>query len=504
MGLAGSGTGTDAYTLAVSPLAGYRIEFSPEGGDVVFYSAGNPYGTQLWENATLVNAENHVNDISIVIQIDTDSDGLTDSEELVLGTDPNDPDSDDDGVSDGFEVSAGTGPNDPNDYPMINSLDLDGYAEYAWAPQSSILDITSNQVTMEAMVRLDGPTGNHWIVCKQGWDPSPNRSYGFYIFANERTIFPSIHADWHFEGPVGSGILDYGVWYHVAVVYDGNSIKTFINGKLDGEAILTGNLVSNPMELTIGGTYWSPDDTTNGSIDEVRIWNIARSQAEIQSTMSQHLNGSEAGLIGYWQFEILEDLGVGGDGADDFRDLSGNGNHADLLDLSIDTDGDGLTDFLENNSPCLDPNGADTDDDGIMDGSEDANLNGVVDTGETDPCNRDTDGDGIQDGTELGLTQSDVTSATDLDVFQPDTDPTTFTDPINPDTDGDGAYDGEEDLNRNGKLDSGETDPIDGLDTPSFLVNIDGDPSDWAGYYPSYVDPEGDSSCNADTDFKAV
>ena len=504
MGIYGNGTGIDAYSLAVASLAGYRIEFSPEGGDVVFYSAGNPYGTQLWENATSVNAENDINNIDIFILIDTDSDGLTDSEELGLGTDPDDPDSDNDGVSDGFEVSAGTSPTDPNEYPLINSLHLDGHAEYAWAPHSSSLDIVSNQVTMEAMVRLDGPTGNHWIVCKQGWDPAPNRSYGFYVFANERTIFPSIHADWHFEGPVGSGILDYGVWYHVAVVYDGSSIKTFINGILNGEAILTGNLVSNPMELTIGGTYWSPDDTTNGSIDEVRIWNIARSQTEIQSTMTQSLTGSEAGLIGYWEFETLEDLGVGGDGADDFRDMSGNENHADLIDLSIDTDGDGLTDFLENNSPCLDPNDADTDDDGIMDGSEDTDLNGVMDTGETDPCNRDTDGDGIQDGTELGLTQSDVSPATDLDVFQPDTDPATFTDPINPDTDGDGAYDGEEDLNRNGKLDSGETDPLDNLDTPSFIVNIDGDPTDWSGHYPDYVDPEGDSSCNADTDFKAV
>jgi hypothetical protein len=65
-----------------------------------------------------------------------------------------------------------------------------------------------------------------------------------------------------------------------------------------------------------------------------------------------------------------------------------------------DTDGDGLPDNLEN-SWCTDPNDADTDNDGIIDGVEDANHNGVVDSGETNPCNIDTDGDGIQDGTEL-------------------------------------------------------------------------------------------------------
>ena len=45
--------------------------------------------------------------------IDSDGDGLTDSEETALGTDPEDADSDDDGVSDGEEAATGTNPKDP-------------------------------------------------------------------------------------------------------------------------------------------------------------------------------------------------------------------------------------------------------------------------------------------------------------------------------------------------------------------------------------------------------
>ena len=63
---------------------------------------------------------------------------------------------------------------------------------------------------------------------------------------------------------------------------------------------------------------------------------------------------------------------------------------------SIDTDGDGLPDILENTT-CTVFDNADTDDDGIPDGLEDANHNGLVDSGETDPCNADTDGDGVED-----------------------------------------------------------------------------------------------------------
>ena len=47
--------------------------------------------------------------------VDSDNDGLRDTEERRYRTDPNDPDTDDDGISDGEEVQSGTDPRDPND-----------------------------------------------------------------------------------------------------------------------------------------------------------------------------------------------------------------------------------------------------------------------------------------------------------------------------------------------------------------------------------------------------
>lgn len=72
-----------------------------------------------------------------------------------------------------------------------------------------------------------------------------------------------------------------------------------------------------------------------------------------------------------------------------------------------DTDGDGLTDGMEdrNGNGRLDPGEthylyADTDGDGLWDSLEDRNLNGRVDDGETDPRNPDSDGDGDWDGAD--------------------------------------------------------------------------------------------------------
>ncbi len=130
-----------------------------------------------------------------------------------------------------------------------------------------------------------------------------------------------------------------------------------------------------------------------------------------------------------------------------------------------DTDEDGIIDIIEERSQT-DPNDADSDDDGISDGEEDINHDGFRDETETSAWNADSDNDGVQDGTEAGVVDpvpdpdgDGPIVATLIEYFIPDSDPTTTTDPLDLDTDGDGISDGDEDINHNGRVDSGETDP---------------------------------------------
>lgn len=71
--------------------------------------------------------------------------------------------------------------------------------------------------------------------------------------------------------------------------------------------------------------------------------------------------------------------------------------------VSPDSDNDLILDIIEVRSVCLDPNLSDTDDDGIIDGNEDINQNGIHELAlhETSACNPDTDGDLVNDGIEL-------------------------------------------------------------------------------------------------------
>ena len=113
--------------------------------------------------------------------------------------------------------------------------------------------------------------------------------------------------------------LPLGEWTHVAVVRDltNGLLRWYFNGVLTNEAeALFDTAVAGTLPAFIGRGYVR---NYTGEIDEVRIWNVARSQAEIQSTLNQRLAGSEVGLAGYWAFEE----GSGSNTAD--RSPNGNG-----------------------------------------------------------------------------------------------------------------------------------------------------------------------------------
>jgi len=164
----------------------------------------------------------------------------------------------------------------------------------------------------------------------------------------------------------------------------------------------------------------------------------------------------------------------------------------------LDRDNDLLPDYLELYAG-LDPLDMDFDDDGLGDGEEDANHNGLVEAGESDPRLFDSDGDGLSDGLEAGrtngLTGSGEILGTNPARFIADADPSTTTDNHKRDSDADGLDDGVEDVNHDGRMDIEETDPTN--------PDTDGDGlNDWGEYnlYTSPFDVDSDNDGLSDGD----
>lgn len=155
------------------------------------------------------------------------------------------------------------------------------------------------------------------------------------------------------------------------------------------------------------------------------------------------------------------------------------GNGADDMGLG-DTDGDGLSDPLEATLGS-NPNDADTDDDGVPDGLE---ANPGVDTdgdGKRNVSDPDSDGDGLFDGTETGRDCEGAATDKSKMTCIADADPATKTGPLDPDTDNGGVKDGDEDTNKNGRVDTGERNP---------LVAADDSAADAGAPKPQVIDEE--------------
>ena len=115
---------------------------------------------------------------------------------------------------------------------------------------------------------------------------------------------------------ISSVVSSTGTWNHLAGVFDGTSLKMYLNGDLTETTTISGVIDANPGALGIGG---DPDGniSSNAIIDEVRIWNTPLLESEIQNNMFRTLTGSEAGLVAYYRFDettgsVLPDLSVNG------------------------------------------------------------------------------------------------------------------------------------------------------------------------------------------------
>src|SRR3990172_8885391 len=201
------------------------------------------------------------------------------------------------------------------------SLKFDG-GDRVVIPDSPSLN--PSQITVETWVYLNrlAPVGswdNQFLTSKgndqtQGsYYLSANRDqFHFYLGTNG---VDQVHA-------ATPSMVKTNRWYHVAGTYDGVNIKIYVNGVLQG---------TTPASITIGNTgilslgyhdLPGSEYYLDGNLDDVRIWNVARTQSEIQADMLRTLTGSEPGLAGYWPMDEGSGQIVG--------DASENGNNGQI------------------------------------------------------------------------------------------------------------------------------------------------------------------------------
>ena len=192
------------------------------------------------------------------------------------------------------------------------------------------LRVTGN-FTLEAWIYPTG-NGSHpiWggiIMNKEGEYELARNSKGVLIWAIKNTNPGWIWQSTNYYVPEKE-------WTHVALVYNQSQVKIYINGVLFHTAVSTGavgDLITDQNDFRIGGRQ-SSAQFFNGIIDEVRVWNKARSGDEIAKTYNDTLSANyyasaDSGLIGYWRLDKTTYLG---DGVYTVKDFSINSNYGYL------------------------------------------------------------------------------------------------------------------------------------------------------------------------------
>jgi hypothetical protein len=90
-------------------------------------------------------------------------------------------------------------------------------------------------------------------------------------------------------------------WTHVAAVYDGANMYVYANGSLVASQPAVVSLPTSTDQFNIGSRVGGSEYFT-GNIDDVRVWNIARTAEQIAGAMNCELQGNESGLLAYYQF----------------------------------------------------------------------------------------------------------------------------------------------------------------------------------------------------------
>jgi hypothetical protein len=174
-----------------------------------------------------------------------------------------------------------------------NAISLDGNNDYIFVAPNSNYNIS--QGTIECWIKPQILSAVGTILGIRG---SGGTKFAFYIDQTSLSCWNG--SDYQYI----SYTFTADVWYHLALVCNGTTITCYINGVNAGQLNLSfGTVTGQP--LVIGAVKEGSANANTfygGLIDEVRMWNSVRTEAQILANKNVTLTGTESGLILLYTF----------------------------------------------------------------------------------------------------------------------------------------------------------------------------------------------------------
>jgi hypothetical protein len=180
-------------------------------------------------------------------------------------------------------------------------------ASYVEVPHNAAL-VPASAITIELWVRLASrnsanvPAESCISLLGKNW----NTGYWFGVCSGFPRFYHGGSTNYD-----ATAAIDVNQWKHLAVTYDGVAVKFYIDGTEVTSTPSTGGFGSNTSALRIGSDVaWNY--TPLGDIDEVRIWNLARTASQIHDAMGAPISSAQPGLVALWHMDGNATDSVGG------------------------------------------------------------------------------------------------------------------------------------------------------------------------------------------------
>jgi hypothetical protein len=162
------------------------------------------------------------------------------------------------------------------------ALTFDGSNDRININDSSSLDLT-NAMTIEAWVYPTALSGWRTVLLKES---TSGLAYALYAHDNAPRPAAYVRGGSVDQSITGVSQLPLNAWTHLAATFGASTLRLYVNGSLVRTGSVSGTIAASSLPLRIGGNApWG--EYFAGRIDEVRIYNRALSQAEIQGDMNR-------------------------------------------------------------------------------------------------------------------------------------------------------------------------------------------------------------------------
>ena len=212
-----------------------------------------------------------------------------------------------------------------------NALHFDGIDDYAVV--GDVIE-NLNDITSEAWVYWEGSSISFSEIFTKDLISSMAITSSNKLHANFGN-----GTSWNGAGLNSTTSIPLNQWTHLTITRTSGVVKMFINGVEDASTHTNNATGANNAPRVIGGkVLLSSNTTTNtlfsGKIDEVRFWNVAKTQAEILANITTDLAGDETGLLAYYNFNQGIANGTN-TSVSTITDLTSNVNTGTLNNLSL-------------------------------------------------------------------------------------------------------------------------------------------------------------------------